>query len=382
MIGKLISKICPIFMVPENNPVNEEKYLVNKMNNPSVYKEESNNYMYPIIKFKDEQVIIDKLCLIDFHGDTIYKGIELQQVKQENSTYYIVLMARQDAATDIYYTKNLKINGDRYKSLLNKVTLNEVDSMKVDFDVTEKGIDVYLSLKDRKNRIIEFKIKENKNKRDSFGLIAPVGIMSENPNKFPIIYLKKFNMVEQKHTDIFVKINGKDLEPIKLLPLCNFKRVYLARYSYFNNIKELNNDYTGVIEPIKVTKDIDEIRVDNCIYSILINNGHTEIECIKSIDSISEMKITFSPPIPNIISLKDNAEVQGHFSISVDEVKGIMGGVYSVKKNHDSIVFQINPQKGWQPMPGKLWMKTYLWNCDIKIVGDKLQVKSRWSRTK
>ncbi|WP_315117406.1 hypothetical protein [uncultured Clostridium sp.] len=382
MVGRLISKICPIFMVPENNPVNEEKYLGDKKNNPSIYEIGKNKYIYPLIKFKDEQVIIEKLCLIDFEGDTTYKAIELQQVKQENLIYYIVLMGRQDGESDIYYTKGLKIDGDKYKSLLNQVTLYEVDSMKVQFDVTEKGIDAHLSLRDMENRIIEFKIKENKNKVDSFGLIAPVGSMSDSPDKFPIIYLKKFNMVDQKHTEIFVKIDGKALKPIKLFPLCNFKRVYLARYSYFNNIKELNNDYTGIIEPIEITTDVDEIKIDDCIYSININNTHPEIKCVKKIDSNSEMKITFSPPIPDIISLKDNTEIRGHFSLSVDEVKGIMGGIYLVKKSNDSIKLQISPQKSWQPMPGKLWVKTYLWNCDIKIVDDILQVKSNWSRIK
>jgi hypothetical protein len=380
VIGRLISKICPIFMVPENNPVNEEKYLGNKKNNSSIYEAGKKKYIYPIIKFKDEQVVIEKLCLIDFQGDTTYKAIELQQVKQENSIYYIILMGRHDGESDIYYTKGLTIDEDKYKSLLNKVTLYKVDFIKVQFDVTEKGIDVYLSLRDKENRIIEFKIKENKNKLDSFGLIAPVGIMSDSPDKFPVIYLKKFNMVEQKHTDIFVKIDGKELKPIKLFPLCNFKRVYLARYSYFNNIKELNNNYTGIIEPIEFNKDEDEIKIGNCIYSINTNDTHPEIKCVRRIDSNSEMKITFSPPIPDIVSLKDNTEILGHFSLSVDEVKGVMGGTYLVKKNNDSIKLQINPQKGWQPMPGKLWIKTYLWNCDIKIVNDTLQVKSKWSR--
>jgi hypothetical protein len=40
----------------------------------------------------------------------------------------------------------------------------------------------------------------------------------------------------------------------------------------------------------------------------------------------------------------------------------------------------MNPQIGWQPMPGKLWMKTYLWNCDIETEGDNLKVDSKWSR--
>ena len=368
-------------MVPESNPVNEEKYLGDRKNTPYIYEEGKNIYIYPLIKFKDEQVIIEKLCLIDFKGDTIYKAIELQQVKQENIIHYIVLMGRYDDEAEIYYTKGLKINKDSYMSLLNKVSLYEVDSIKVSFDVTEKGIDVNLSLIDRQNINVEFKIKENKNKIDYFGLIAPVGNASKNPDKFPVIYLKKFNMVQQKGTEIYVKIDGSNLKPIKLFPLCNFKRIYMARYSQFNNIKELNNDYTGIIEPIEVTLDVQEIQIDNCIYLIKTNNGHPEIECVKRIDSNSEMKITFSPAIPDIISLKVDAKVEGHFSISVDEVKGIMGGVYSVKKNKDGVIFKMNPQKGWQPMPGKLWMKTYFWNCDIKIVENKLHVKSKWSRS-
>jgi len=368
-------------MVPENNPVNEEKYLGDKKNNFFIYENENNKYIYPLIKFKNTQVKIKRLCLVDFKGDAIYNAIELQQVEQDGFTHYIVLLGRNDDDTEIYYTKGLIINKDSYTSLLNKVSLNEVDLIKCHFNVTEKGIDVYLSLNDKQSRNIEFKIKENKNKVDFFGLIAPVGNRSENPDKFPIIYLKKFNMVEQKGTEIFVKIDGENLIPVKLFPWCNFKRIYLARYSNFNNIKDLNNDYEGVIEPVEVTVNVNGIKINNCIYLVEINNGHPEIKCVKIIDSNSEMKITFSPALPDIISLKANTEVQGHFSICVDEVKGIMGGVYSVKKSEDAIIFKMNPQKGWQPMPGKLWMKTYFWNCDIKIVGNKLQVKSKWSRS-
>ena len=44
-------------MVPESNPVNEEKYLGDRRNNPSIYESGNNKYIYPLIKFKDEQVI-------------------------------------------------------------------------------------------------------------------------------------------------------------------------------------------------------------------------------------------------------------------------------------------------------------------------------------
>lgn len=42
--------------------------------------------------------------------------------------------------------------------------------------------------------------------------------------------------------------------------------------------------------------------------------------------------ILFSSPIPDIILLKDNIEVTDHFSVFVDEVKEIIGGIYLINK--------------------------------------------------
>ena len=380
MLGKLISKICPFFMVPENSPVNEEKYLENRINAADIYEAGHSKAFYPIIKFNEGKGKVDKLCLIDFKGDEIYSSFELQEIRRKNSIYYVILAYREDKGSDVYYVKGLDLCVDDYKSLLNKVTLLELDYINVKFDVTEKGIDVYCSFKDKQNRNIEFEVKENKDKEDSFGLIAPVGNDSKNPDKFPVIYLKKFNMVRQKGTEIFVKVDGKKLEIIKLMPLCNFKKVYLARYCYFSNIKDLNTDFTGELEPIMINGTEREIEVGNSIYSINMNDGHIEIKCVRVINDNSEMKITFSPAIPDIDLLKNNVEVDGRFSLSVDEIKGIMGGVYSVKKSDSLVNIRMNPQKGWQPMPGKLWMKTYLWNCNIDISNEAHKIKTKWIR--
>lgn len=381
MLGKLISRICPFFMVSENSPVNEEKYLGNRVNAADIYEAGFSKAIYPIIRFNEGKGKVNKLCLIDFKGDEIYSTFELQEISRKSSIYYIIMAYNhQDKGVDIYYTKGLDLDENDYKSLFNKVTLVELDYIKIKFDATEKGIDVYCSFKNKYSKNIEFKVKENKDKEDSFGLIAPVGNDSENPDKFPVIYLKKFNMVQQKETEIFVKVDGKKLEIIKLMPLCNFKKVYLARYCYFSNVKDLNTDFTGELEPIMINGTEKEIEVDNSIYSINVNEGHAEIRCVKVADDNSEMKITFSPAIPDIELLKNNVEVNGRFSLSVDEIKGIMGGVYSVKKSGSLVNISMNPQKGWQPMPGKLWMKTYLWNCNIDVSNGVHKIKTKWVR--
>jgi hypothetical protein len=372
----------PLLMMIDNHPVNEEAYLENKKNDSAIYKKEHQSYVYPLIRFAEDSKHVKKLCLIDFTGDDVYETFELQQLQQGNASYYILIMYGKDGRADIYHTKGLKIKAENYTALMNKVTLIETNFNKVKFDVTGKGIDAYVSIKDKQGRTIGFEVKENKEQIDRYGIIAPIGSRSNKPEYLPIIYLKNFNFIPQKGTKISVKIDGKSMKPQKLIPFFNYKRVYMARYSDPVNTKLLNPNYSGSIEPIKVSNYINEVKYKDNIYSIKENNGHLEINQIRSIDGNSEMKIKFSPAVPDLISLKDNTEIKGHFSFGINKVKGIMAGVYSIKKNNGSISFKMNPQEGWQPMPGSIWMKTYLWNCDIKIKGQKLLVNSKWSINK
>lgn len=84
--------------------------------------------------------------------------------------------------------------------------------------------------------------------------------------------------------------------------------------------------------------------------------------------------------IPELASLKSDTRIEGHFSIGIDKANGMIGGVYSITSNDGAVSFQMNPQIGWSPMPGKLWMKTYFWNCDIQTEDGGLKVNSEWSR--
>ena len=97
-----------------------------------------------------------------------------------------------------------------------------------------------------------------------------------------------------------------------------------------------------------------------------------------------KIKITepqnFSPPIPEIASLKDNTLIKGYFSLSVDVVTGIMGGIYTLKKIDDFINIKMNPKKGWQPIPGRLWVKTYIWDCHIENSNGTYKIRTKWLR--
>ncbi|WBW96696.1 hypothetical protein [Oceanirhabdus sp. W0125-5] len=378
---KLISKICPFFMVPDSNPVDVSKYEKNPSLGKEIYIREGKDEFIPLIDISTEGGIVDNICLVDFKGDSIYNCIELQQVRKNGKSHYVAIMATLDhSQVDIYFNEEAGITEEDYNSMFNKLTINPCKEMKAGLELTEKGLMAFLDVNDRNNRKVEFYIEENRKRKECFGLIAPMGINIKKPDFFPMVYLKKFNMIKQRGTKINIKIDNKELKPIKLLPLCNFQRVYMLRYSFNNIIRQWNNNYNGEVKPLRILEDETQVIKDNCIYEIEKNHGHLEVKSVTHVLDGKKMSVTLYPPLPDILSLKDDCEIKGNFSFSGDEIKGILGGSYKIKKNNNKVKFQLHPEIGWQPMPGKLWMSTYIWKANYSLNDDKVTMDGKWSR--
>lgn len=44
------------------------------------------------------------------------------------------------------------------------------------------------------------------------------------------------------------------------------------------------------------------------------------------------------------------------------------------------ITIDFQPEKCWQPMPGKDWVSAYHYHAKLKLIeNDKLQIKSEWT---
>jgi hypothetical protein len=189
-----------------------------------------------------------------------------------------------------------------------------------------------------------------------------------------------FELVQKEGTAISVSIDGAGMKLTTLLPFVNYKKVYMSRYSGQVVSKTLNPNYTGSVEPLAVPAGAGEVTYGDNVYVIADNNGHSEIEQVTAACGSSEVKIKFSPAIPEVASLKSGTRIEGHFSIGIDKANGMVGGVYSITSTDGAVNFQMNPQIGWSPKPGKLWMKTYFWNCSIQTEDGSLKVNSGWSR--
>ena len=364
--------------------IDHHKYLGKRENSLKIYDHPPRNMILsPFNMIFDS---IDRLLIVNFEEDPIYYCIELQIFHKVDKEYPLVIMYRKDNMMDIYYTNEIVIKNRKkmVSDLLTNVSFNQLEDIEYKFQFDEMGLDAYLFLKDKLEKEIEFKIKEITSRRELTSILAPVGAVSKKPEFFPIVFLNKFGMVIKKNTEIFVKIHGFLRNTTEMPVRMNRINFYLAHYSLEPIIANWNNSFSGNINPVILNQQDLNVTDKNINYYFINNSDYYEIKKISGNDEEGHtISFEFSPAIPNLLSLRSNSKINGRFSCIIDEKKGIFGGEYYLSRTGDTIEFRITPTKGWQPFPGKLWLKTYKWTSEIQIqdIGD-IKINSYWRRIK
>lgn len=85
-----------------------------------------------------------------------------------------------------------------------------------------------------------------------------------------------------------------------------------------------------------------------------------------------EVSFDFSPPIPDLVCLRDGTDLEGRFCAGADGVPGIVAGIYNVGRHGNAIDLEIRPREGWQPAPGQSWVKTWIWKGTIMVASDNM----------
>ena len=244
------------------------------------------------------------------------------------------------------------------------------------------GLNAYFFLKDKLENKVEVKIKENAPSKELSAILTPKSAFNKNPQYLPIVYLDKFSMVIKKDMDIFVKINENLRKPAEFHIKIDNQEYYSARYSLNPINCNWNSSYAGDLNPILIKTANNNLIKENLSYEILNNKGYFEIKKIGGVDELNHsITFEFSPAIPNLFSLKSEIKLKGRFSLIIGEKKGVFAGVYNVNRKKEQIKISIQPTKGWQPFPGKLWLKTYIWVAIIEILEDfEFKMHSNWTR--
>ena len=362
--------------------IDHHKFLGKRENSLKIYDHPPLNMILSPFNISFDSM--DRLLIVNFEEDPIYYSIELQIFHKIDKDYPLVVMYRKDNMMDIYYTNEIVIKNRKkmVTDLLTNVSFNQLEDIEYKFQFDEMGLDAYLFLKDKLEKEIEFKIKESTSGRELTSILTPIVAVSEKPEYFPIVFLNKFGMVIKKNTEIFVKIHGFSRDTTELPVRMNKMSFYLARYSLEPIICNWNNNFSGNINPIILNPPILNISNENITFNFVKNSDYYEIRKISGKDEEDHtVSFEFSPAIPNLLTLKSNLKINGRFSCIIGEKKGVFAGEYYLTRTGDIIEYSIQPTKGWQPFPGKLWLKTYKWNANIDIFEkNNINIQSNWYR--
>jgi len=354
------------------NSVNQNEYLGDYENTLSIYKITNTDKFY--IPFEIDIKPMEKLMLIDFESDFEYKTIELQTYNDNRGKGATVILYGKDGENDLYYTDIVFAD----TSLFDKNRLFENKEIEYTLDISDKGLDAFIRMRDKFDKLIEVMVAEHNKNNELTSMLAPVGGIIKDFAYFPFFYMDQFNFVKRKNTKIEVKINNIDCQPKKIPILINGSFVYICRYSANPIISQINKNFDG--KPLFINLDNRcNYKHNNMHYYFIDNNEHKELKKITCSTNNRIVGITFSPAIPNIINLKNKIKIKGRFSIETANITGIVAGGYQIIINKNKTTMSLQPIEAYSPMRGKVWVKDYTWNAEISIRNNEIQnMNSKW----
>jgi len=363
-----------LMVTTKDSVVNSQKYLGNRSNPIEIYASPSTGLLYSPVNIV--VVPMDKLMLVDVEGDPEYATIELQTFDDARGRGARVLLYRHNGPADSYYTDEAFAIKESARD-----TFFLAPDMTYRFNVAASGLDASFRMQDHAGKSIEFRVKEAPRKKWSQGFLAPIGGSDAVTfDYFPLYHMKGMNFVPRSGTEIAIKIGGEERKPKKLPIPADWEFVYLSRYTAAPIIGCWNKPHDGALPPLQPEQHM--IYQDGQTRYELVNNaGHYEIRKLFGFNDKHEVRFDFSPPIPDLPGLKDGIELSGRFSAGTDGISGIVAGAYRITRQGNDIDMEIRPQKAWQPMPGPLWVTTWIWKGTITVGADHtVSMTSKWIR--
>ncbi|PYZ93019.1 hypothetical protein CR194_07415 [Salipaludibacillus keqinensis] len=338
---------------------------------------------------------IKKLAIINFekNTDSIYKGLELQYLDgEESGSGYRVIAYRIDGYVDVYDDINLNDTDNETfdvagKGLMERRTIEMTDTI---FQTIEGCVEISFSFIDISGRTVSVRITErSKKKTKGMNLLAPIGSSTETPSYFPLFFLFDFDFIRKNKTEAHITIDHQRIvqDPFPLPFAKDFQKRYYSRYTMDCHIVEFANEHNGVLKQFVLDS------------SGVISNGSLDYQYSKGVlqsisltNSSHPLMVEFVGGFPDIRKFEENTSYEDAFTITTDESMGNLSGIYSIKREGDSVTIDLTPSDGWMARPNSLltkaifrnksvfssWPKTYKYHqvVDLKT----LRSVSQWER--
>ena len=385
---------------------NVEYYTASDRDTKSLYREKSHaeDGGRPPLYCPVELAVqpMERLLLVNLSEkdpDSTYLGFEPQYFNDPiQGEGFLVVAWRNDGYVDVFHQPSLTLDPATYeiagKGLASMAQRPFTGARLV---IDDSGAECWFAFEDLAGRHIEFTLKETAGKpRKPFGLLAPMGNAVTSPTSLPLVLLEDFYFVRRAGTELRMEIDGRthklDSLPIPL----DYSRKYFLRYSPKPLIAKLNPAKDEVLLPIGEGRpgDTEYSQVD---YKIIENQGYREISALHLTTPRQNLEIHFTPALPELLELRENAEIRGEFSVSGAKSLGTVAGHYQIVRVKNLLHMEMIPDGGWQPVNERTslrflyrvnkeftqWPKTYKWTGVMNLENPQaVTLKSQWERTK
>lgn len=357
-----------------SNAVDSIKYLKTDNTPDEVYQKDLKGQFYNPFNFSHTD--FGRLILISIDDHPSIKTVELVVQKDNKGAFVVVYY--HNGKVENYINTRLSIDKKYLKPNADWEIVGEQDFAFV-FEDTKNGISFALDITIKSGQRIKIKLREKLADAKRYSFLAAIGADLSEVKRFPFIYLREAGFIPVEGTEVSFEIDGKKMEltkvPIKVEGQKCFKTVYsLTPLPFF-----WNEERDICLSPKKIT-DTKRYKKDNVVYSFIDNDGHKEIEKITYKANGHSASYRFSPSFPDIASLKTNCKIKGKFCLGVDDIDGVVCGKYSVININGEITINFQPEKCWQPMPGKDWVSAYRYHAKIQLTADdRYKIQSEWT---
>ena len=261
-----------------------------------------------LVPFQLSMAPIARIALMDFSGDVTYRGLEVQRIDDPGGAGEgtVVLMARLDGATDVYFEPHLELDRAGYEWVSNGLAGWFATVMSAShFEVTPMGLqlDIRFALAD--GRDFDLRIHERSSERRMrFTLLAPAGHGSANPTFLPVFWLPNTTFVRRRASSIDVRIGGQR-RPLVRAPI-PWKR---ARYCAGPVLGVWNEQHDGPLAAVPITPGSHHIP-DGAV-EVVQDQGAPALREIAATCGPRRLAVLHEPPIPSLGQLHDAALLKG-----------------------------------------------------------------------
>jgi len=373
LFALLLFHSCTII---KDTSVKADKFLDIEDFPNDIYSTSPKGIIYSPFDIKIEHA--EKIILFDFKGHNRYKFLECQFYSDSIFGKGIVCMLmRHDDRLEIYHTEGLNMKQQLYYFDSTQYSIpTQTFNPSCTFEYENGSLKFSLGFTDRYGNKISANLSGNY--PDYYNFIVPVGLINRHKTNyvyFPLWYMRKINFLNTNEGKANITINDTTLVIKKIPGLINWKRVYFARWSFDPIFILWNKNATRTIKGYSGK----EVENDSISYKIDKTNGYAEIEKVIFKESKHTCSLHFSPSLPELLCLKEDVHLQGRFTVDVDEKQGVIGGEYTIDRTTNTVEITLQPTKGWQPVPGKSWIKNHYLTLQITPTGeDEVVIKSKW----